>query len=138
MKKILIILGILIVILFLLLYFQKSKKTDETGIKIIHNNKVEILTFSKLNSFEKISFTTARGDKFSGYDLTAILNSKKIPADSKTTYSFHSNDGGTLNVNKEESEFLYLIFQDDYIRLVIPSDEFSQRWMKYISEIEIK
>ena len=47
-----------------------------------------------------------------------------------------------INLTKEENEILYLVFQEDaggqFIRLVIPTDEFSQRWIKYLVAIEIE
>ncbi|MDP8202594.1 MAG: hypothetical protein P9M11_10715 [Candidatus Tenebribacter burtonii] len=141
-KKILLILVILILILLALSYYQKSKATDGEGIKITYKDQETFLTYSKINSSEKVSFTTGRGDKLNGFDLANILKSLNIPTDIKTEYILHSKDGGRLNLIKEENERIYLVFQHDargqFVRLVIPSDEFSQRWIKYLETIEIK
>ena len=141
MKKIFIILAILIIILLALLIYQKSKITDEEGIKITYEDQETFLTYSKIHSIKQVSFTTERGDKFNGFDFADILKSLKIPTDIETEYILHSKDGGSLNLIKEKNETFYLVFQEDangqFIRLVIPTDEFSQWWIKYIVRIEI-
>ena len=142
MKKILLILVILILILLAFIFYQKSKVTNEEGIKIINKDQETFLSYSKIRSNEQISFTTNRDDSFNGYDLSNILISLDIPTNNETQYIFYSKDGGTLNLTKEENETFYLVFQEgatgQFIRLVIPSDEFSQRWIKYIVAIEIE
>ncbi|MDA3813072.1 MAG: hypothetical protein PF570_02340 [Candidatus Cloacimonetes bacterium] len=142
MKKILIALVILIIILLALIFYQKSRINDDEGIQITFQNRKFFLTFSNIRLNEQISFTTNRDDSFNGYDLSSILISLDIPTDNDSQYIFHSQDGGTLNLTKEVNEIFYLIFQQEadgqYIRLVIPTDEFSQRWMKYLIAIEVK
>lgn len=142
MKKIFIILVILILILLALIIYQKGKVTDEEGFKITYKNREIFLSYSEISSNEQVSFTTERGDRFSGFDFAEILKILKIPTDIRTEYIFHSKDGGTLNLTKEKNETYYFVFQEDatgqFIRLVIPTDEFSQRWIKYLVAIEIK
>ena len=142
MKKILIILVLLIIIFLALIFYQKSNVNDEDGLRITFNNRETFLTFSKIRSFEKVSFSTDRGDRFDGFDFADILNLLDISANNDSQYILHSKDGGTLNLTKVENEIFYLVFQEDtngqFIRLVIPSDEFSQRWIKYLIAIEIE
>ncbi|RLC57334.1 MAG: hypothetical protein DRH89_03770 [Candidatus Cloacimonadota bacterium] len=142
MKKTILILIVLIIILLALIIYQKSKVTDEEGIKIIYKDREIFLSYARIRSIKQISFTTERGDKFSGFDFTDVLQILKIPTDIRTEYIFHSKDGGTLNLTKKENETCYLVFQEDatgqFIRLVIPTDEFSQRWIKYLVAIEIE
>ena len=142
MKKILLVLIILIIILLALIFYQKSKVTDEEGIKIIYKDREIFLSNSKIRSIKQISFTTKRGDKFNGFDLDNIFKSLKIPTNNDSQYIFHSKDGGTIILTKEENETFYLVFQESatgqFIRLVIPTDEFSQRWIKYLIAIEIE
>ena len=142
MKKIFIILVILIIILLALIIYQKSKVTDEEGIKITYKDRDTFLSYTKIRSIKQVSFTTGRGDKFNGFDFADVLRSLKIPIDIETEYILHSKDGGTLNLTKEENEIFYLVFQEDatgqFIRLVIPTDDFSQRWIKYLVAIEIE
>lgn len=142
MKKILLILIILIIILVTLIFYQKGKVIDEEGIKITYKDREIFLSYSKISSNEQVSFTTERGDKFNGSDFADVLKILKIPTDIRTEYIFHSKDGGTLNLTKEKNETYYFVFLEDatgqFIRLVIPTDEFSQRWIKYLVAIEIK
>ncbi len=142
MKKIFIVFVILIIILLALIFYQKSKIVDDEGIQITFQNRKIFLSFSKIRSNKQISFTTNRNDNFNGYDLSSIFISLDIPTDNDSQYIFHSKDGGTLNLTKEVNEIFYLVFQQEadgqYIRLVIPSDEFSQRWIKYLVAIEIE
>ncbi|NQT65353.1 MAG: hypothetical protein HQ554_04150 [FCB group bacterium] len=142
MKKILIVLVILISILLALIFYQKSNVNDEDGLRIIFNNRETFLTFSKINSFEKVSFSTDRGDKFEGFDFADVLKSLDISTNNDSQCVFHSKDGGTINLTKKEHEIFYLVFHEDangqFIRLIIPTDEFSQRWIKYLIAIEIE
>ena len=142
MKKILLILIILIIILVTLIFYQKGEVTDEEGIKITYKDRETFLSYSEIRSIKQISFTTRRSDKFNGSDFAEVLKILKIPTDIRTEYIFHSKDGGTLNLTKEENETCYLVFQEDaagrFIRLVVPTDEFSQRWIKYLVAIEIE
>lgn len=142
MKKILIILIILIIILLSLSYFQKSRSSHEEGIEISYRDQSRFLPYSKILSFEKSNFSTKQTHEMNGYDLVKTLEALDIPVSIETEYSFQSKDGGTLKLIKKQNETFYLVFQESadgqYIRLVIPSDEFSQRWLKYITSIEIK
>ena len=142
MKKIFIILVILILILLALTIYQKSKVTDEDGIKITYKDQETFLSYSKIRLDKQISFTTERGDNYNGFNFDDILKSIKIPTDIETEYILHSKDGGSLNLIKEKNETFYLVFQEDasgqFIRLVVQTDEFSQRWIKYLVAIEIE
>ena len=89
MKKIAIVLIILILILLALIFYQKSKETDEDGIKVIYKNQETSLSYTKIRSNENVSFSTERGDKYNGFDLTSILESLNIPTDIETKYTFH-------------------------------------------------
>ena len=142
MKKIILLLAALILILFALIFYQNSEVTDEDGIVVTYKDRETFLTYSKIRLNKQINFTTNRGDKFNGYDLFSILNTIEIPIKIETEFIFHSKDGGTLNLTKKENEIFYLVFQQDasgqFIRLVVPTDEFSQRWIKYLVTIEIE
>lgn len=142
MKKLFIILVILILILLTLIIYQKSKVIDKEGIKITYKDRDKFLSYTEIRSIKQVSFTTERGDKFNGFDISDVLKSLKIPINIETEYILHSFDGGTLNLTKEKNETFYLVFQEDatgqFIRLIIPTDEFSQRWIKYMVAIEIE
>ncbi len=142
LKKILLILFILLIILLALIIYQRSEVIDEKGIRITYKDQETFLIYSKIHSIKQESFTTRRGDKYNGIDFDDVLRSLKIPTNIDMEYILHSKDGGTLNLTKEENETFYLVFQEDangqFIRLVVPTDEFSQRWIKYLIAIDIE
>lgn len=142
MKKIFIILIVLIIVLLSLSYFQKSRSSKKEGIELVYKDHSKFLSYSKLLSLEKSNFSTKQDHEMNGYDLVKTLEAIDIPTSIETEFVFHSQDGGTLTLTKKQNETFYLVFQEgadgQYIRLVIPSDEFSQRWIKYITSIEIK
>ena len=87
-----------------------------------------------------MSFQTNRGDEYSGYQLVSLLQKNGI-SDYKSLILF-SEDGGSLHLKKDDIANAYLIWLDDTekpnLRLIISTDEFGQRWMKYLTAIEIK
>lgn len=142
MKKVMIILAFLIIIFFALIFYQRSNVSIEDRLSIKFDDQELFLSYSKLRSNEQISITTARGDDYLAYDLSNIFKSLKIPFNKDTSYTFRSNDGGSLTIKKADHEDFYLVFDEDangqFIRLVIPTDQFSQRWIKYLRSITIK
>jgi len=142
MKKILIILIMLIIILISLSYFQKNRSSNKDGIEISYKGQSRFLSYSKILSFEKSNFTTIQNHEMNGFELFKVLEELDISTSTETEFIFQSEDGGSLKLIKKPNEAFYLVFQEgangQYIRLVIPSDEFSQRWIKYITSIEIK
>jgi len=142
MKKIFFILSILIIILLSLSYFQKSRNIHKEGIEISYTDQSRFIPYSEILSFEKSNFSTNSNHEMNGYDLVKTLEALDIPVNIESEFVFYSKDGGTLKLVKKQNETFYLIFQEgtdgQYIRLVIPSDEFSQRWIKYITSFEIK
>ncbi|MCK4655203.1 MAG: hypothetical protein KAU01_12245 [Candidatus Cloacimonetes bacterium] len=142
MKKIIWFLIILIVILVItLLIWHRPMETDE-GIKITLGKKYFMLNYDNLNKLNPESFTTNRGDEFSGYRLDDILNYFHIKDNEYSRMIFHSSDGASIKLKKQASETYYLVLQDGNeepnLRLIIPSDKFGQRWIKYIRQIDLE
>lgn len=100
-----------------------------------------MLSYVDIQKNEQISFVTERGDNMTGYQLLEILENMQINTQEIEGYIFRSLDGGTLELSKDDEAQFYLIFQDvldkQDVRLVIPTDQFSQRWIKHIIEIEL-
>ena len=139
MKRIGLILLSLTIVLAVLLVIVNRNREVKKGIVIRQEGTERNVTFTQLNILKANTFTTARGDNYSGYLLSDILDSQKV--------SFHkylvlfSNDGGSLRLNAEDIPNAYFILMDDTdepaLRLIISSDEFGQRWLKYIKTIEV-
>ena len=136
MKRIIIILIILIAFLLVITYFQN--KNIEAGL-IIKYGETE-LVIPNLSEYQSSKIETKRGDNYLGFSLMEIVNNDNFKKKEFTLIIFKSSDGGSLAVNIEELNNLYLVEdsrnEENFIRLVIPTDDFSQRWMKYICEIE--
>ena len=142
MKKIIWFLIILIVVLVITLLIWHRDTETNGGIKITFSKKHFILSYDDLNKLNPESFTTNRGDEFSGYKLDNIFNYFHIQSDEYSRIIFHSSDGASIKLKKQASETYYLVLLDEnegqFLRLVIPSDEFGQRWIKYIKQIDLE
>lgn len=139
MKKILTILILFIIVLAVLLTIGNKNRNDQQGIIIQQDKTKTILCLSEIQKLEKHVFSTTRGDDFSGVLLTDILQVKQISEYKYLILS--SSDGASLKLNDDLIPTVYIIQMDDTEepawRLIIPSDEFGQRWMKYVKTIEI-
>ena len=138
MRKIGILLIILIVILCGLSFFWLNKIPKTEGIEInFKGKKFNINDFSNF-TFETIK--TNRGDEYSGFSINEIFNFLEIDLKDINEVRFSSKDGAYISFSKEMFSSLYLTFQekDKFFRLIIPIDEFRERWLKYITKIEIE
>ena len=140
MKKILFFLSILIIILVVLSTIWRRTVNIPEALQIIKNDNIYALSWHKLQELPTFDLRTERGDSFNGYKLSDILSLFELDSEEKIT--FHSIDGGRLKLNRSEFSTLYLVLMDTekelQLRLIIPEDEFGQRWMKYISRIVLE
>lgn len=140
MKKILIALLILIAVLVALSIYWQSISPDIDGLEIEANGTLKKLSGKALTQLKLEDFTTSRGDEFRGWKLSNILNLAKMETPEQLT--LFSRDGGSLKLNAEESMAAYIVTgsknNENYFRLIIPTDEFGQRWLKYITKISVK
>jgi len=139
MKKIILILIALIIVLIVLLTFWHKEMNPANGIIVKLEEKEKIISYSDLKKMEKTSFTTERGEHYSGYKLNDIL--KDFDPQNIKYIVLHSTDSGSLRLNKVDHDNAFLVWMADAdspsLRLIIPADEFGQRWLKYISSIDI-
>ncbi|MFC1898176.1 hypothetical protein ACFLYJ_01250 [Candidatus Cloacimonadota bacterium] len=139
MKRILLILVLLIIILAVLLVGMNRNREIKEGIVIRQAGIEQTIILDQIFRLQTQNFTTARGDSFSGYSLKEILNSQNI--DFKKYLVLFSTDGGSLRLNADDIANAYFIIMDETekpsFRLIIPTDEFGQRWMKYVKTIEV-
>jgi hypothetical protein len=128
---------VLLIILAVLLLVQNRHKTKEDGIIIKQNDKETVIGFSDIDKLQKQNFTTNREDNFSGFLLFDLLKGYDF-----SEIILHSSDGGNLRLDQKDIANAYIIEMKDSdetsFRLIIPSDEFGQRWMKYIKIIELQ
>jgi uncharacterized protein YxeA len=137
MKKIVLILTSLILILAILLTIWHKNIDSATGIAIKIDDTEKIIPYSTLEKMSRTSFKTKRGEEYTGYKLMELL--KDYDLQDMKYLILHSEDSGSLRLNKEDHNNAYLIWQSDSerpsLRLIIPTDEFGQRWMKYLTTI---
>jgi len=139
MKKILIALLILVAALIALSYYWQATSAEIDGLEIELMGKVSNITGREMAQLKLDSFKSARGDEFTGWKLSNILNLAK--ADIPEELTLFSKDGGSLKLNTAEAQAAYIVTGskngETYFRLIIPTDEFGQRWLKYITKISI-
>ena len=140
MKKILFLLSILIIILVVLSSIWRRTVNIPEALQIIKNDRIHALSWHKLQQLSTFDFQTKRGDLFNGYKLSDILSLFKL--DGEENITFHSIDGGKLKLNCSEFGTLYLVLMENEdtvrLRLIIPEDEFGQRWMKNINRVVLE
>jgi len=140
MKRVIIWLILLILLLLVIsLIYRKSADVPFDLILKIDNRELGI---ADITAFESIEITTNRSDTYTAYSLREILSVKEIKPETLSRMIFHSADGGSLAVDISELDNLYLVQEiqagEKSLRLIIPTDDFSQRWLKYLIAIEFK
>ncbi len=139
MKRIIAILIGLTLILLIAVYINTQNQNNNAGLTIKYEEIEK--NISDLSNYESTRITTKKGKDYLAFPLTKMINSIGIKEVQFSKITFHSSDGGTLAVNGNELANLYLVEnkkgKEQYLRLVIPTDDFSQRWLKYIVMIEL-
>ncbi|MCF7920314.1 MAG: hypothetical protein K9N06_10430 [Candidatus Cloacimonetes bacterium] len=140
MKKILIILVVLIVIALLLSQLLHKQQSLPAGILQITGPAGDEHTFTSFPDNQSLSLKTAKGD-FQVVPVSAFLG-RHINNENWQQLTFYSSDGAEITVKRTELPALYLTQISDseksYLRLIVPSDDFAQRWLKYINRIVLQ
>jgi hypothetical protein len=140
MKNILIVLLTLILLMLgLAWYINRNKETSTVllTVTMADRDKTEITDFPA-GAFQDV--TTNTGKSLSlvpvRYCLTHFMKDE-----SWSQMTFTSADNAQLTVKRDELDALYLAVntknETTWLRLIIPSDDFHQRWLKYINKIEL-
>ena len=135
MKIVRITLLILVIILGILLFINKKNipQTSNNNIKLSFKDKSININYNFLQKLPHQEIFDREGNKFNGIKLTNII--KIIKKDNIKQIECISKDG--MSVKLKNFDTSYLVLYKDFYRLVIPTDEFRQRWLKYITEIRI-
>ncbi len=131
MKYIIGILVALILLLTALIMYKQSEKLVDLGTRI-HFDKY----YAQMQNIksEKVSYNAKELEVIKVNDVLGLFEVDKKGLSSIT---FFANDGGSLKVDSNELDNLYLqAMENGTYRLVIPSDQFKQRWLKNIASIE--
>ncbi|MDP8220508.1 MAG: hypothetical protein P9X26_04135 [Candidatus Stygibacter frigidus] len=140
MKNIIIILlALVLVMLGLSWLINRDKVPAEVLLTVTLSGKsIEISSFPE-DEIETV--ITGQGKSAQVIAVKHFLSSC-LNDNSWTKLNFISSDNAQLTVDRVELDSLYLgmISKDEqsYLRLIIPSDDFHQRWLKYITQIDLQ
>lgn len=142
MKRIIPILVVLIVILLALSWWQRKATVAQDVDLMIHTSQgMHGVQYQQLQALPTSQVPTNRGDTLKLIRMQDLLEALDISWHGITSVTLTSEDGGSLTVDAAELPKLYLQMnqkaESQYLRLVIPSDEFAQRWLKYITTITL-
>ena len=140
MKNILIVLLILIFVLLGLSWYINRDK--------VHSEVILTVTLSEksiqINKFPKDAIQVVETGQGKSEQVIAVKYFLKSYLDDNSwnKLTFVSSDNAQLTIDRQELESLYLAMiskdEESYLRLIIPSDDFHQRWLKYITQIDLK
>ena len=138
MKRVITILITLTLLLLIAVYINTQNQKNTNGL-IIKYGEIE-KNISDFSIYKSTKITTKNDDDLIAFSLKKIITDIGLNKKKYSKIIFHSSDGGTLAVNGNELDNLYIIEknkgEEKYLKLVIPTDNFSQRWLKYIVRIE--
>ena len=139
MRKIYIILFLLIIILAgLSIYLQRHTSIDNI-LTVQYKNASKTITFDALEKMKHETIHSLKGKNMPAIKLGDII--KLLAKDGIAKAVLKSKDGMSITLDKKDISNAYLMPQEKnnqrYYRLAIPSDEFGQRWLKYINVIVI-
>lgn len=142
MKRIITILVVLVVVLLALSWWQRQSAVHQDIDLVIHTPQgMHGVQYQQVQALPQTQVPTNRGNTLALVRLQDVFDVLKISTQAIVSVEFRSEDGGTLLVDASEMAALYLQLNKSeeatYLRLVIPSDDFPQRWMKYITAITL-
>lgn len=134
MKKI----SLALILLFILTLCFAEKLTDLT-VQI--NNKSIVFKSNELTKLNPAELSELKKNQ-KAYALSDLLNYLKISVKSNQSIEFKSVDNASQKISANDINKTWLVTEEKkdkkYYRLMIPSDPFHQRWIKYINTIIIK
>lgn len=140
---------------------KKTSQQDAT-VKIVQKGKVVQIDLKYLKSLKKTDFSAnikkngaaAVKTDFTGVPLDTVLKAKGFNLDSAAQVVFSAADGYVTEVSSKEAEDpdnVYLVYERNGkpsgtradggtgpVETVVRKDQFSQRFCKYLMEIDIK
>lgn len=141
MKKIIITLLILVVLLAALLVVRNLTKAEFQGLRITYLGKDFSLQKEELKQLQ-LQELWADDEKFQAIEVSSVLGKFPIQTSKIRSITFISEDGGALVLKSDDLKDAYLALGKQakkmQFRLILPSDEFRQRWLKRIVELQVR
>jgi len=141
---------------------EKQQSQKNAAVKIVQGEKTVEFNLNYLKGLEKTVFnatvdTSKAGPEeksFTGVALAAVLKDKGISLDGAQEVTFTAADGYASVVTAKEAaedKNVYLVYErggkpsgtkaeggSGPIEVVVAKDPFSQRWCKFLMQIEVK
>jgi hypothetical protein len=134
------ILGSILVLAFLLFGFMalRHRTTPENpALAIVHGGQTYPINTDKLP--DPVTMTGKDGKPRTGQTILALLASCQIDTTMCSRIVFNTSDGGSVSIKPGEAKDALLVMEaPNEWRLVIPTDEFKQRWLKKINRIIVE
>lgn len=167
-RAILIVIAVLAAAVAVLAYInagnlkEKQERQSAAAVRVVAGSHEAVLDLAYLKTYEKKKFNANLDENskdpveknFGGVPLITVLTDKGFDISGARKVVFKAADGYTTVVTPDEakdSDNVYLVYERDGkpsgtrqqggsgpIEIVIRKDQFSQRWCKYLMEIEIQ
>lgn len=140
----------------------KQASQDNATVKVVLGDALKTFDLNQLKTFEKVEFnatmdTSKTGPEkksFGGVPLKIVLKSLGFSLDGADKITFIAADGYTSVITAEEakdSDNVYIVYErggkpnlskqqggSGPMEIIIRKDQFSQRWCKFLMEIDIE
>lgn len=128
---------LLAIILAILVFLRQRESAGQAGPVVVYNTRE--ISLGDLQLPSAVTVTSRDGKQYTGQPMAVILGACDIPGEALSKLTFATKDGMSLSIGASEINSLYLSTDDtgDW-RLIIPGDEFKQRWVRQISKITLE
>ncbi len=134
MKVVITFLVAIVLLLTALLLFRASSEPE----KVMASQTIH-LTANLVDNIELQPLSLGEDRNVDAMKVEDILKFYQADTSGIQSITFIATDGMSMQVMIDELPDLFLTRQqDDNFRLVIPTDEFHQRWLKNIEKIELQ
>ncbi len=134
MKKVITLLVPVVLILAALLLFRATREQE----KVMASETIN-LTASLMDNLQMETVMIGNDKTVDAMRVRGVLDIYHVDVSTLKGLDFISNDGMNMEIGIEELPDLFLApYEDDTFRLIIPTDEFHQRWLKNIVKIELQ
>ena len=140
MKNPKLLLVVLLLVLAIIVFLNKKRdSTDKDIITLTCKNKSIKVSKKIIENMATDNITDRKGKIYRGVKVSVLT--RLITKDKFTGLEFIAKDGASIKLKDEDIINAYIVFigKEDafYYRLAIPTDEFKQRWLKYIVSIKV-
>ncbi len=134
MKLTLTILVVALIAIAILLAYRAGQEPE-----VVEDSQTIHLSRAITEKLEIVPLSVGNDKSYEAVRVQDVCDLFEIDMSQITLLDFVSGDGMNIQIPIEELPDLFLaINEDDTFRLVIPTDEFHQRWLKNINKIVLQ